>query len=121
MGSNDFKQASDCHQKCFKSIYDTSMNNAKEIVNITYETSAKVLEVVNKNISENVHQASSNMQNMADQAQKNVLKKSLLRDIVIPRLDRGILWYRPCDKRYRDQVCGIILSIPRFSLSQFCR
>lgn len=75
MGSNDFKQASDCHQKCFKSIYETSMSNAKEIANIAYETSAKILEVVNKNISENVHQASFNMQNMAEQAQKNVFNK----------------------------------------------
>lgn len=62
-------------RNCFKSIYETSMSNAKEIANIAYETSAKILEVVNKNISENVHQASSNMQNMAEQAQKNVFNK----------------------------------------------
>lgn len=48
MVSNDFKQASDCHQKCFKSIYETSMNHAKEIANIAYETSAKILEAVNR-------------------------------------------------------------------------
>ncbi|HJD60840.1 MAG TPA: phasin family protein [Rickettsia endosymbiont of Columbicola hoogstraali] len=50
MGTNDFKQASDCHQKCFKSIYETSMNNAKEIANIAYESSAKILEAVNTKI-----------------------------------------------------------------------
>ncbi|HJD56459.1 MAG TPA: phasin family protein [Rickettsia endosymbiont of Pyrocoelia pectoralis] len=75
MNSSDFKHNSECHQQCFKSLYETSMNNAKEFANIAYETSAKIMEAVNKNISENVHQASSNMQNMAEQAQKNVFNK----------------------------------------------
>nr|WP_231726274.1 phasin family protein [Rickettsia rhipicephali] len=29
--SKDFKQAIECHQKCLKSIYETSMDNAKDI------------------------------------------------------------------------------------------
>lgn len=60
--SGDFKQASDCHQKCFKSVYETSINNAKDMANIAYEASAKILEAVNKNIAENVHQASEVVQ-----------------------------------------------------------
>lgn len=75
MSSGDFKQASDCHQKCLKSIYETSVNNAKEFANIAYESSAKILEAVNKNISENVDQASSNMKNMAEQTEKTVFNK----------------------------------------------
>lgn len=74
--SKDFKQVSECHQKCLKSIYETSVNNAKELANIAYESSAKILEAANKNISENVHHASSNMKNMAEQAEKNFNKKS---------------------------------------------
>jgi len=75
MNSGDLKQAGDCHQKCLKSVYETYMDNAKEFANIAYQSSAKILEAVNKNISENVHQASSNVQNMAEQAQKNVFNK----------------------------------------------
>lgn len=75
MSSGDLKQANDCHQKCLKSIYETSMNNAKELANIAYESSAKILEAVNKNIAENVHHASSNMHNMAEQVQKNTFNK----------------------------------------------
>lgn len=74
--SKDFKQASECHQKCLKSIYETSMDNAKELASIAYESSNKIFEAANKHIAENVHHASNNMQNMAEQVQKNFNKKS---------------------------------------------
>lgn len=62
MNSGDIKQATDCHQQCLKSIYETSINNAKELANIAYESSAKILEAVNKNVAENVHQTAENVQ-----------------------------------------------------------
>ncbi|WP_253308438.1 MULTISPECIES: phasin family protein [unclassified Rickettsia] len=62
MNSGDIKQAADCHQQCLKSVYETSINNAKELANIAYESSAKILEAVNKNVAENVHHAAENVQ-----------------------------------------------------------
>ncbi len=74
--AKDFKQASEYHQKCLKSIYETSMDNAKKLASIAYESSTQILEAANKHIAENVHHASNNMQNMAEQVQKNFNKKS---------------------------------------------
>jgi phasin family protein len=75
MSSGDLKQASECQQKCLKSVYETSMNNAKELANIAYESSAKILEAVNKNVSENVHQASETANKATENMQKNVFNK----------------------------------------------
>ena len=77
MYSKDLKQANDYHQKCLKSICETTVNNTKEFVNISYESSAKILEAVNKNVIENVHHASDNMKNMAEQVQKNIFNKNV--------------------------------------------
>lgn len=57
-----------------KSIYATSMDNAKELAGIAYESSHKIFEAVNKHIAENVHHASNNMQNMAEQVQKTCIR-----------------------------------------------
>ncbi|MFY9590322.1 phasin family protein [Rickettsia endosymbiont of Halotydeus destructor] len=62
MSSGDLNHTSECQKKCLKSVYETSMNNAKELANIAYESSAKILEAVNKNVAENVHQAAENIQ-----------------------------------------------------------
>jgi|GEM_PF-5237442 len=70
--SKDFKQASECHQKCLKSIYETSMNDAKELANIAYESSTKIFEAANKHVAENVNHASNNMQNMAELSTKKL-------------------------------------------------
>lgn len=75
MSSGDLKHATNCHQQCMKSIYETAMHNAKEMATIAYESSAKILEAVNKNVAENVHHASENMQNAAEKVQKNVFNK----------------------------------------------
>ncbi|AAU04261.1 phasin family protein [Rickettsia typhi] len=73
--SKDFKQATECHQKCVKSIYETSMDNAKELANIAYETSNKIFEAANKHMTDNIHNASNNS-NTTEQVQKNFNNKS---------------------------------------------
>ncbi|ADE30383.1 phasin family protein [Rickettsia prowazekii] len=76
INSKDFKQATEYHQKCVKSIYETSMDNAKELANIAYEASNKIFEAANKHITKNIHNASNNIHNTAEQVQKNFNNKS---------------------------------------------
>nr|WP_231569155.1 phasin family protein [Rickettsia endosymbiont of Ixodes pacificus] len=75
--SKDFKQASKCHQKCLKSIYETSMDNSKELASIAYESSTKILEAANKHIAENVHHASNKCR-----IWQNKYKKTSIRNLL---------------------------------------
>lgn len=75
MESGDIKHATECHHKCMKLMYDNSMHHAKEYANLAHEASAKIVAAVNKNVSEASHNASANVHDMAENAQKNTFNK----------------------------------------------
>lgn len=53
----DMKQINESQQRCVKLAYESSLHNAKELVNMAFDASMKIFEVLNSNITEQMNQA----------------------------------------------------------------